>query len=126
MYCNSIVADTSLDAMLNKVDEVHVITSLSGFEALLREVPVVTYGCPFYAGWGLTKDYVQIERRNRKRSLDELVAAALIVYPRYWLLRQKLLAQVETAVHKLQQPHQDENLLTKVKAYIFQQIDRYT
>ena len=125
LYCNSIVQDTSLDAMLNKVDEVHVITSLSGFEALLREVPVVTYGCPFYAGWGLTKDYVQIERRKRKRSLDELVAAALILYPRYWLLRQKSLVQVEAAVHKLQQPHQDENLLTKVKAYLFQQIDRY-
>jgi capsular polysaccharide export protein len=125
LYCNSIVQDTSLDAMLNKVDEVHVITSLSGFEALLREVPVVTYGCPFYAGWGLTKDYVQIERRKRKRSLDELIAAALILYPRYWLLRQKSLVQVEAAVHKLQQPHQDENLLTKVKAYLFQQIDRY-
>ncbi|MBZ1351007.1 capsular polysaccharide biosynthesis protein [Alcaligenaceae bacterium LF4-65] len=126
LYCNSIVADTSLDAILNKVDEVHVITSLSGFEALLREVPVVTYGCPFYAGWGLTHDHTQIERRKRKRSLDELVAAALILYPRYWLLRQRSLVQVEAAVHKLQQPHRDENLLTKVKAYIFQQIDRYT
>jgi capsular polysaccharide export protein len=125
LYCNSIVQDTSLDAILAKVDEVHVITSLSGFEAILRDVPVVTYGCPFYAGWGLTKDYVPIERRKRKRSLDELVAAALILYPRYWLLRQKSLAQVETALNQLQQSDQNENLITKVKAYIFQKIDRF-
>ncbi len=125
LYCNNIVQHTSLDVMLNKVDEVHVITSLSGFEALLREVPVVTYGSPFYAGWGLTQDHTQIERRKRKRSLDELVAATLILYPRYWLLRQRPLVQVEAAVHKLQQPHQDEKLLRKVKAYILQQIDRF-
>lgn len=124
LYCNSVVQDTNLDAMLAKVDEAHVITSLSGFEALLRDVPVVTYGYPFYAGWGLTKDYVQIERRTKKCSLDELVAAALILYPRYWLLGQKSLVQVETTLRELQRPGQHERLLTRVKAYLFQRIDR--
>ena len=66
------------------VDEVHVNTSLAGFEALMREKGVTTYGVPFYAGWGLTRDLGPVPlRRTAKRSLDELVAAALLIYPRY-------------------------------------------
>ncbi len=69
---------------LELADEVHVNTSLAGFEALLRGKPVTTYGVPFYAGWGLTQDLGDVpSRRTAKRSLDELVAAALLVYPRY-------------------------------------------
>ena len=59
-------------------------TSLAGFEALLRLKPVTTYGVPFYAGWGLTSDLGNIPaRRSAKKSLDELVAAVLLLYPRY-------------------------------------------
>lgn len=65
-------------------NELHVLTSLSGFEALIRGVPVTTYGRPFYAGWGLTNDLLDFPTRRSGRSLDELVAAALIVYPRYF------------------------------------------
>jgi capsular polysaccharide export protein len=66
------------------VDEVHVNTSLAGFEALLREKGVTTYGVPFYAGWGLTRDLGPVPaRRTARRSLDELVAATLLMYPRY-------------------------------------------
>ncbi|NJO33903.1 MAG: hypothetical protein HC869_12925, partial [Rhodospirillales bacterium] len=64
-------------------DRVHVATSLAGFEALMHGVPVSTYGMPFYAGWGLTEDQTQNSRRTRSITLDELVAAALILYPRY-------------------------------------------
>lgn len=71
-------------ALIAQADEVHVLTSLAGFEALLRERPVVTHGVPFYAGWGLTKDLGPVPaRRTRRRSLDELVAATVIAYPRY-------------------------------------------
>jgi capsular polysaccharide export protein len=69
--------------LLPQVDELHLLTSLAGFEALLRGKPVTCYGQPFYAGWGLTTDLQQIERRSRTLQLDELVAAALILYPRY-------------------------------------------
>ena len=66
------------------VDEMHVNTSLAGFEALMREKRVTTYGVPFYAGWGLTRDLGPVPaRRTAKRSLDELVAATLLLYPRY-------------------------------------------
>ncbi|MDI3356850.1 capsular polysaccharide biosynthesis protein [Pseudomonas sp. UYIF39] len=86
-WCNQVVGDVPFHELLSEVDEVHVLTSQSGFEALLRGVPVTTYGQPFYAGWGLTRDQdmnpdVQA-RRTRRLSLDELVAATLIRYPTY-------------------------------------------
>jgi capsular polysaccharide export protein len=65
------------------VDEVHCLSSLSGFEALLRGRRVVTHGRPFYAGWGLTEDRDPPPRRGRRLPLDALVAGALILYPRY-------------------------------------------
>lgn len=65
------------------VDEVHCLSSLAGFEALLRGRRVVTYGRPFYAGWGLTEDRDPPPRRTRRLALDEVVAGALILYPRY-------------------------------------------
>ena len=74
----------SIDDMLELSDEVHTISSLTGFEALLRGKAVTCHGLPFYAGWGLTTDLTQCERRRRNLSLSELVAGALIVYPRYY------------------------------------------
>jgi capsular polysaccharide export protein len=72
-----------LAACLDIADEVHTMTSLVGFEALLRGLPVVTYGQPFYAGWGLTRDHAVLARRQRRLTLDELVAGSLLRYPRY-------------------------------------------
>jgi capsular polysaccharide export protein len=82
-WCDEIVVDVAMHALIDAVDEVHVLTSLAGFEALLREKTVVVYGQPFYAGWGLTCDMVPVKRRTRKLSLDELVAGVLINYPTY-------------------------------------------
>lgn len=81
---DKVVSDASISSLIAMVDEVHVNTSLAGFEALMRQKQVTTYGVPFYAGWGLTTDLGPVPaRRTRKRSLDELVAATLLVYPRY-------------------------------------------
>ena len=77
-------ADTlSIDAALAAVTEVHTLTSLAGFEALIRGKPVATYGQPFYAGWGLTADRQPIAHRKRALTLEQLVAGALLLYPRY-------------------------------------------
>lgn len=82
--CADVVdCDSSIIDCIDACDEVHTMTSLSGFEALLREKTVVAYGAPFYAGWGLTQDYRRIERRSRRRTLDELVFLTLVMYPRY-------------------------------------------
>jgi capsular polysaccharide export protein len=69
--------------LLGVVDEVHVMTSALGFEALLLGRRVVVHGCPFYTGWGLTEDRYPIERRTRRASIEEIAAAALIIYPFY-------------------------------------------
>lgn len=69
--------------LIDSVDHVYTITSLSGFEALLRGKKVTLLGAPFYAGWGLTDDRVIIERRNRKLNLLELLAGAYLLYPKY-------------------------------------------
>jgi len=81
--CDEIVFDSPMGELLRQVDEVHTLTSLSGFEALLRGKKVVTYGQPFYAGWGLTDDIYPVGRRKRELTIDELVAGALILYPAY-------------------------------------------
>ena len=63
-------------------EEVHCLSSLAGFEALLRGLRVVTWGRPFYAGWGLTEDRDPPPRRGRPLALDALVAGALILHLR--------------------------------------------
>jgi len=82
-WCDEQVVDISMGEMLDEVDEVHVITSLAGFEALLRGKKVTCYGQPFYSSWGLTTDIAPVARRTRLLSLDELVAGVLILYPTY-------------------------------------------
>lgn len=83
VYCDSIISDVSVASILQVVNEVHTMTSLVGFEGLLYGKKVVTYGMPFYAGWGLTKDFRTESRRNRKLTLSQMIAAAYILYPRY-------------------------------------------
>ena len=56
---------------------------------------------PFYAGWGLTDDAAICPRRGHKRNLDELVAAALIRYPRYWDNISGLVCPPETALRRI-------------------------
>lgn len=85
-------------AWIDFADEVHVRTSLAGFEALLRGKPVTCHGAPFFAGWGLTTDRVALPRRTRRRTLDELVAAALILYPTYLHPARGLPMEAEDAV----------------------------
>lgn len=78
------LTDADIGACFELIDELHTITSLAGFEALLRGVSVYVYGRPFYAGWGLTDDKFPIERRERALSLQELAFVALCQYPLYF------------------------------------------
>ncbi len=82
-YADKVVTEVGLESVLEVCDEVHTMTSLVGFEALMRGKKVFTYGMPFYAGWGLTVDSSTQTRRTRKLLLDELVCATLILYPKY-------------------------------------------
>lgn len=106
------ITDMDMADLLELVDEVHTMTSLTGFEALLRGKKVVCYGLPFYAGWGLTQDVLSCERRQRRLSLEELVIGALIKYPTYCDTKTGHLIDVETAVELLaQQKEKGEQLL---------------
>ncbi|WP_417249924.1 capsular polysaccharide biosynthesis protein [Celeribacter sp.] len=71
--------------LIDACDHVWTMTSLMGFEALLRGKDVTVTGTPFYAGWGLTRDLGRVPARRAARpSLDALAHAALIDYPRYF------------------------------------------
>lgn len=86
-FADAVTTEKPLAILLDHVDEVQTITSIIGFEALLRGRRVVCEGVPFYAGWGLTKDMAYenpaLARRTRRLTLTELVAGTLIHYPLY-------------------------------------------
>ncbi len=81
------VVDTESDvlSLIEACDEVHTLSSLAGFDALLRGKEVHAYGMPFYAGWGLTHDALApLPWRERTLTLDMLTAGTLLRYPLYW------------------------------------------
>lgn len=105
----------AVPAILPRVDEVHTMTSTVGFEALMQQKKVVTYGKPFYAGWGLTVDKISMPERRKDISLDALVAAVLIDYPLYFDWHAHLPSTAENtvvAITRDRQAHPDR-ILTK-------------
>lgn len=95
---------SDLISLIEIADEVHTLSSLSGFEALLRGKVVHTYGLPFYAGWGLTHDALPQRWRKRELTIDMLVAGVLIRYPIYWDWSLHRYTSVEAIVQKLAAP----------------------
>jgi capsular polysaccharide export protein len=77
-----VVPDADIVALIERCDRLVTLSSLSGFEAMLRRKPVTVHGLPFYAGWGLTDDLTSCPRRTRRRTRDELVALTLLRYCR--------------------------------------------
>ncbi|HEH5186447.1 TPA: capsular polysaccharide biosynthesis protein [Campylobacter jejuni] len=130
-FCDEIVKDCSIDSAIKIADEIHTITSTSGFDALLRAKKVFTYGMPFYAGWGLTKDKHKCERRTRKLSLEELVAGALITYPRYINPKTKTLCEIEVCLDIMLNLQKDYfskkhiKLAIDFKTFMFRKIRRF-
>lgn len=96
-----ILADVPLSQAFETVDQVYTITSLAGFEALMRGIPVTTVGCPFYSGWGLTDDRQRNERRTRKLGVLEVFAASYILYPKYFDPIHRVSLTPEEAVERL-------------------------
>jgi capsular polysaccharide export protein len=102
-YCDLVLLDASITDCLAVTDAVHTMTSLVGFEALMRDLQVVCYGLPFYANWGLTEDFHQVERRTRKLKINELVHATLIDYPLYMNWKTSELTTPEVIVEQLKE-----------------------
>ncbi len=109
-----IVQDADIASLLDQVDEVWTMTSLVGFEALIRGVPVTTVGVPFYAGWLLTRDLARVPpRRRAEPTLAGLVHACLIDYPRYFHPETGQPCPAEAVVAWLSQPGQVQRLSFK-------------
>lgn len=103
-HADRIIRGVSTAAIIPAVDEIHTLTSLAGFEALIRRRKVVTYGQPFYSGWGLTTDLAPVERRKRNLSLEELIAGSLVLYPRYFDPVTRLSCGPEILIERLSHP----------------------
>jgi capsular polysaccharide export protein len=102
-FADIVIRDISTAVVLAEIDELHTLTSLAGFEALLRGRQVVVYGRPFYAGWGLTADLAGIDR-GRRLTVEQLVAGALILYPRYLDPVTRLPCKPELVIERLASP----------------------
>jgi capsular polysaccharide export protein len=81
-FVTIIPPEGSIVDLLESIDHVYTISSLSGLDALLSGVPVTTLGAPFYAGWGLTDDRSKAPNA-RTLTLPELFAGVYLKYPRY-------------------------------------------
>ena len=98
---NAVDRDSDLISLIEIADEVHTLSSLSGFEALIRGKRVHTYGLPFYSGWGLTHDALEQPWRDRELTLDMLTAGVLLRYPLYWDWSLRLFTTPEAIVRQL-------------------------
>lgn len=103
-WADVIEQDSDLISLIEVADEVHTLSSLSGFDALLRGKAVHTYGLPFYAGWGLTHDALAQPWRKRALSLDMLIAGVLLHYPIYWDWTLRMFTSPESIVRRLATP----------------------
>lgn len=81
---------------------VYTVTSQTGFEAILAGHRPVTFGQPYYAGWGLTDDRQPLGRRHRKLTRAQLVAACLILYPTWYNPFHDRLGEVEDVLGALE------------------------
>lgn len=103
-YADHVETERSIIGCIEACDVVHTMTSLTGYDALLREKRVVVHGVPFYAGWGLTEDMTDADamaRRSRKLTLDELVVGTLLRYPLYWDWELRTYAPCEATLHRI-------------------------
>ncbi|WP_422450356.1 MULTISPECIES: capsular polysaccharide biosynthesis protein [unclassified Endozoicomonas] len=82
-WADQVVVDVDIFDCIQGCDELHVMSSQAGFEALLQNKTVHCWGMPFYAGWGLTVDHMSCSRRVMRRNINELAYIALCLYPRY-------------------------------------------
>jgi capsular polysaccharide export protein len=76
--------DIALADAFETIDHVYTMTSLAGFEALIRGIKVTCLGMPFYAGWGATDDRQICTRRTARRTPEEIFAAAYLLYAKYY------------------------------------------
>lgn len=64
----------------------------------MRGIKVTTLGCPYYAGWGLTDDRQSNSRRKRRLTVEQVFAAAYLLYAHYFDPYRKRHIEAEEAI----------------------------
>jgi capsule polysaccharide export protein KpsC/LpsZ len=82
-FADLVVDDVDIAEIIGLCDGLETISSLAGFEALLRGKAVTVHGLPFYAGWGLTNDLAHSPRRTARRTIEEICYVAFVQYTQH-------------------------------------------
>lgn len=88
-------------SLMEVCDKVYVCTSQFGLEALMAGKEVHTFGLPFYAGWGLTHDFVKCRRRTNRRTLEELVFIFYMMYTTWVMPEENRICSVYEVIDKM-------------------------
>jgi capsular polysaccharide export protein len=80
---------------------VYTLSSGLGFEAILAGHRPRVFGCPFYAGWGLSVDESPVARRERRLTAAQLFAAAMILYPTWYDPCRDRMCEIEDVIGAL-------------------------
>lgn len=100
----------SLASSFESIDEVYVISSLAGFEALLHDKPVTVLGQPFYASWGLTNDINPNARRllaskglpdDKQDRLRHVFGMTYLRYPKYFNTLKQCPSNIDEAIFSI-------------------------
>jgi capsular polysaccharide export protein len=73
----------NITSLFHFINDIFVVTSQVGFEALLRNKNVRCFGTPFYSGWGLTTDMQTLSESKPQRSLMDLFIALVLQHTLY-------------------------------------------
>lgn len=95
------VSDIDMHCLIEGCDRVCTMTSLSGFEALVRGKSVTVYGSPFYAGWGLTDDRLEFPQRTARLTTAGLLYVCLVEYCRCVNWDTRMLTSPEYVIQQL-------------------------
>ncbi|MHC2298136.1 glycosyltransferase [Rhizobium mongolense] len=99
--------DVSIGAIIDQCESVYTVSSQVGFEALMRNKRVVTFGIPFFSGWGLTDDRMPISRRTMRRSIEEIFFVSCIKQSIYVDASSGALVEIEKAIDIILQMRAD-------------------
>ena len=87
--------------LLQQMDKVYVVSSQMGFEAAFCGCEVHCFGMPFYAGWGITLDYVNCLRRKKRRTIEEVFYVAYVMATTYVSHKKNAVCEIEDVVEEL-------------------------
>lgn len=95
--------------ILEEADHVYVMTSTTGFEAVLRGIRTTVMGASFYSNWGLTDDRQIVDRRTNRLTVAEIFYGVFMCYPYYML--QNRFVDFQTVLTKMKADRNRQLLL---------------